>query len=191
MSLASQINERKQKGGIEVICGPMFSGKTEELLRRIKRAQFAKLKIAVFKPKIDNRYSAKKIVSHDKNAIQAIPVDSANNILPLINQAKVVAIDEAQFFDTDLTNICNQLANNGVRVIVAGLDMDFLGNPFGVMPQILAIAEEVTKVHAICIECYDFANHSYRKNTDTDLVKLGEKEEYQPLCRNCFLRKPK
>ena len=169
----------------------MFSGKTEELLRRLKRAQFAKLEIAVFKPKIDNRYDTQKIVSHDKNTVAATPVGCAKDILKLVAKAQVVAIDEAQFFDADLVAVCNQLANNKIRVIIAGLDMDFLGEPFGIMPQILAIAEEVTKVHAICVECYDFANHSCRKNTDTDLVKLGEKEEYQPLCRNCFSRKPK
>ena len=191
MSLESQINHLTQKGSIEVICGSMFSGKTEELLRRLKRAQFAKLDIAVFKPKIDKRYDTKKVVSHDENTINAIPVDCAKNILPLVNQAQVVAIDEAQFFDADLVAVCNELANNGVRVIIAGLDMDFLGKPFGVIPQILAIAEHITKVHAICVDCSEIANHSYRKNTDTTLVKLGEKEEYKALCRNCFSSKMK
>jgi thymidine kinase len=191
MSLESQINHLTQKGSIEVICGSMFSGKTEELLRRLKRAQFAKLDIAVFKPKIDNRYDTQKVVSHDENTINAIPVDCANNILPLVNQAQVVAIDEAQFFDADLIAVCNKLANTGVRVIIAGLDMDFLGKPFGVMPQILAIAEHITKVHAICVDCSAIANHSYRKTTDTTLVKLGEKEEYKALCRNCFSSKMK
>jgi len=191
MSLESQINHLTQKGSIEVICGSMFSGKTEELLRRLKRAQFAKLDIAVFKPKIDNRYDTQKVVSHDENTINAIPVDCANNILPLVNQAQVVAIDEAQFFDADLVAVCNELANTGVRVIIAGLDMDFLGKPFGVIPQILAIAEHITKVHAICVDCTAIANHSYRKTTDTALVKLGEKEEYKALCRNCFLSKMK
>jgi thymidine kinase len=191
MSLESQINHLTQKGSIEVICGSMFSGKTEELLRRLKRAQFAKLDIAVFKPKIDNRYDTQKVVSHDENTITAIPVDCAKNILPLVNQAQVVAIDEAQFFDADLVAVCNELANAGVRVIIAGLDMDFLGKPFGVMPQILAIAEHITKVHAICVDCTAIANHSYRKTTDTALVKLGEKEEYKALCRKCFLSKMK
>ena len=191
MSLESQINHLTQKGSIEVICGSMFSGKTEELLRRLKRAQFAKLDIAVFKPKIDNRYDTQKVVSHDENTIKAIPVDCAKNILPLVNQAQVVAIDEAQFFDADLIAVCNELANNGVRVIIAGLDMDFLGKPFGVIPQILAIAEHITKVHAICVDCSAIANHSYRKTTDTTLVKLGEKEEYKALCRNCFSSKMK
>lgn len=191
MSLESQINHLTQKGSVEVICGSMFSGKTEELLRRLKRAQFAKLDIAVFKPKIDNRYDTQKVVSHDENTIKAIPVDCAKNILPLVNQAQVVAIDEAQFFDADLVAVCNELANDGVRVIIAGLDMDFLGKPFGVIPQILAIAEHITKVHAICVDCSAIANHSYRKTTDTTLVKLGEKEEYKALCRNCFSSKMK
>ena len=191
MSLESQINHLTQKGSIEVICGSMFSGKTEELLRRLKRAQFAKLDIAVFKPKIDNRYDTQKVVSHDENTITAIPVDCAKNILPLVNQAQVVAVDEAQFFDADLVAVCNELANTGVRVIIAGLDMDFLGKPFGVIPQVLAIAEHITKVHAICVDCSSIANHSYRKTTDTTLVKLGEKEEYKALCRNCFSSKMK
>ena len=191
MSLESQINHLTQKGSIEVICGSMFSGKTEELLRRLKRAQFAKLDIAVFKPKIDNRYDTQKVVSHDENTITAIPVDCAKNILPLVNQAQVVAVDEAQFFDADLVAVCNELANTGVRVIIAGLDMDFLGKPFGVIPQMLAIAEHITKVHAICVDCSAIANHSYRKTTDTTLVKLGEKEEYKALCRNCFSSKMK
>ena len=191
MSLESQINHLTQKGSIEVICGSMFSGKTEELLRRLKRAQFAKLDIAVFKPKIDNRYDTQKVVSHDENTINAIPVDCAKNILPLVNQAQIVAIDEAQFFDADLVAVCNELANDGVRVIIAGLDMDFLGKPFGIIPQILAIAEHITKVHAICVDCSAIANHSYRKTTDTTLVKLGEKEEYKALCRNCFSSKMK
>ena len=191
MSLESQINHLTQKGSIEVICGSMFSGKTEELLRRLKRAQFAKLDIAVFKPKIDNRYDTQKVVSHDENTITAIPVECAKNILQLVNQVQVVAIDEAQFFDVDLIAVCDELANAGVRVIIAGLDMDFLGKPFGVIPQILAIAEHITKVHAICVDCSAIANHSYRKTTDTTLVKLGEKEEYKALCRNCFSSKMK
>jgi len=191
MSLESQINHLTQKGSIEVICGSMFSGKTEELLRRLKRAQFAKLDIAVFKPKIDKRYDTQKVVSHDENTITAIPVECAKNILQLVNKVQVVAIDEAQFFDVDLIAVCNELANAGVRVIIAGLDMDFLGKPFGVIPQILAIAEHITKVHAICVDCSAIANHSYRKTTDTTLVKLGEKEEYKALCRNCFSSKMK
>ena len=180
-----------QKGSIEVICGSMFSGKTEELLRRLKRATFAKIKIAVFKPKIDSRYDNKKVVSHDKNTILSIPVKKAEDIISHVNKVQVVAIDEAQFFDEDLIKVCNTLANKGKRIIVAGLDMDFLGEPFGVMPQLLAIAEQITKVHAICVDCSAIANHSYRKTTDTTLVKLGEKEEYKALCRNCFLSKMK
>ena len=191
MSLESQINHLTKKGNIEVICGSMFSGKTEELLRRLKRAQFAKLEIAVFKPKIDSRYDTQKIVSHDKNTIIATPVDCAKDILKLVTTAQVVAIDEAQFFDANLVDVCNELANNRRRVIIAGLDMDFLGEPFGVMPQILAIAEYITKVHAICINCSAIANHSYRTTTDTTLVKLGEKEVYKALCRDCFANKIK
>ncbi len=186
MFLESQINHPMQKGSIEVICGSMFSGKTEELLRRLKRAEFAKLDIAVFKPQIDKRYDTQKVVSHDENTTQAIAVDSAKDILKLANKAQVVAIDEAQFFDTDLVDVCNELANSGIRVIIAGLDMDFLGKPFGVIPQILAIAEHITKVHAICVECNGIANHSFRKNANKNLVQLGEKEEYKPLCRSCF-----
>jgi thymidine kinase len=186
MFLESQINHPMQKGSIEVICGSMFSGKTEELLRRLKRAEFAKLNIAVFKPKIDKRYDTQKVVSHDENTTQAIAVEGAKDILELTNNAQVVAIDEAQFFDTGLVDVCNTLANAGVRVIIAGLDMDFLGKPFGVIPQILAIAEHITKVHAICVDCSAIANHSFRKTTDKNLVQIGEKEEYKPLCRNCF-----
>ena len=189
MFLESQINHPMQKGSIEVICGSMFSGKTEELLRRLKRAEFAKLNIAVFKPKIDKRYDTQKVVSHDENTTQAIAVEGAKDILELTNNAQVVAIDEAQFFDTDLVDVCNTLANAGVRVIIAGLDMDFLGKPFGVIPQILAIAEHITKVHAICMDCSAIANHSFRKTTDKNLVQIGEKEEYKPLCRNCFTHK--
>ena len=189
MFLESQINHPMQKGSIEVICGSMFSGKTEELLRRLKRAEFAKLNIAVFKPKIDKRYDTQKVVSHDENTTQAIAVEGAKDILELTNNAQVVAIDEAQFFDTGLVDVCNTLANAGVRVIIAGLDMDFLGKPFGVIPQILAIAEHITKVHAICMDCSAIANHSFRKTTDKNLVQIGEKEEYKPLCRNCFTHK--
>jgi len=186
MFLESQINHPMQKGSIEVICGSMFSGKTEELLRRLKRAEFAKLNIAVFKPKIDKRYDTQKVVSHDENTTQTIAVEGAKDILKLTNNAQVVAIDEAQFFDTGLVDVCNTLANAGVRVIIAGLDMDFLGKPFGVIPQILAIAEHITKVHAICVDCSAIANHSFRKTSDKNLVQIGEKEEYKPLCRNCF-----
>ena len=189
MFLESQINHQIQRGSIEVICGSMFSGKTEELLRRLKRAEFAKLNIAVFKPRLDKRYDTQKIVSHDKNNIQAIVVDNAQNILNLANEAQVVAIDEAQFFDSALIAVCTQLANSGTRVIIAGLDMDFLGKPFGIMPNLLAISEHITKVHAICVDCCAIANHSFRMTDDKNLIQIGEKEEYKPLCRECFSRK--
>jgi thymidine kinase len=189
MFLESQINHPMQKGSIEVICGSMFSGKTEELLRRLKRAQFAKLNIAVFKPQVDKRYDTQKVVSHDENTIQAIAVESTKDILRLAKQAQVVAIDEAQFFDSELITVCRELANAGVRVIIAGLDMDFLGKPFGIMPELLAIAEHITKVHAICIDCCAIANHSFRMTEDKNLIQIGEKEEYKPLCRECFSRK--
>ena len=186
MFLESQINHSMQKGSIEVICGSMFSGKTEELLRRLKRAEFAKLKISVFKPQVDIRYDNKKVVSHNSNTISSIPVRLPSEILKLVNGSKVVAIDEAQFFNDDLVDVCNTLASQGKRVIIAGLDMDFLGKPFGVIPQLLAIAEHVTKVHAICIDCGSIANHSFRLTKSQELVQLGEKEEYKPLCRQCF-----
>ena len=189
MFLESQINCPMQKGNIEVICGSMFSGKTEELLRRVKRAKFSKLTIAVFKPQVDKRYDNQKVVSHDDNTIEAISIKSAKDILKLIDQVQVVAVDEAQFFDSELVSVCAELANSGIRVIIAGLDMDFLGNPFGIMPKLLAIAEHITKVHAICTDCCSIANHSFRKNTDKNLIQIGEKEEYKPLCRDCFLRK--
>lgn len=175
-----------RKGWIEVICGSMFSGKTEELIRRLKRAEFAKLKVEIFKPSIDLRYDAKDVVSHDANTIRSTPVDSSVNILLLANEVDVVGIDEAQFFDTELVNVCNQLANNGTRVIIAGLDMDYLGKPFGVMPALMAVAEYVTKVHAICMKCGDIANHSHRITDSDKLVLLGETDAYEPLCRNCF-----
>ena len=186
MFLESQINHPMQKGSIEVICGSMFSGKTEELLRRLKRAEFAKLKISVFKPQVDIRYDNKKVVSHNSNTIDSTTVKVPSEILNLVNGSKVVAIDEAQFFNDDLVDVCNTLASQGKRVIIAGLDMDFLGKPFGVMPQLLAIAEHVTKVHAICIDCGSIANHSFRLTKSQELVQLGEKEEYKPLCRQCF-----
>ncbi len=189
MFLESQINHPMQNGSIEVICGSMFSGKTEELLRRLKRAEFAKLTIAVFKPKVDKRYDRQKVVSHDDNNIEAVSIGSAKDILKLTNQIQVVAIDEAQFFDSELIAVCTTLANSGRRVIIAGLDMDFLGKPFGIMPDLLAIAEHITKVHAICIDCSAVANHSFRKNNDKHLIQIGEKEEYKSLCRDCFSRK--
>lgn len=175
-----------KRGWIEVICGSMFSGKTEELIRRLKRAEFAKMKVEIFKPAIDIRYDETKVVSHDSNTIRSTPVESSGNILLLATDVDVIGIDEAQFFDEELVNVCNQLAANGVRVIVAGLDMDYKGKPFGIMPSLLAIAEYVTKVHAICMHCGDIANHSHRLSTSDKLVLLGETESYQPLCRNCY-----
>ena len=186
MFLENTLHSNKRKGSIEVICGSMFSGKTEELIRRMKRAQYAKQKVEIFKPAIDNRYDEVKVVSHNSNSIHSTPVPSSANILLLANDVQVVGIDEAQFFDNGLTDVCNQLANNGVRVIVAGLDMDYLGKPFGPMPSLLAIAEYVTKVHAICMRCGNLANHSHRITDEADLVLLGETNNYEPLCRDCF-----
>jgi thymidine kinase len=176
----------KKRGCIEVICGSMFSGKTEELIRRLKRAKFAKQKVEIFKPAIDTRYHEEQVVSHDSNAIHSTPVDSATQILLYANDVDVIGIDEAQFFDSEIINVCQQLANNGIRVIVAGLDQDYLGKPFGPMPQLMAVAEFVTKVHAICMRCGALANHSHRITHSENLVLLGEKDAYEPLCRNCF-----
>lgn len=175
-----------KKGWIEVVCGSMFSGKTEELIRRMKRAKIAKQKIEIFKPKIDTRYSEEEVVSHDESAILSTPVDSPRNILLLANDVEVVGIDEAQFFDDGLVEVCNALANRGVRVIVAGLDMDFMGKPFGPIPKLLATAEYVTKVHAICVKCGDLAHYSHRLSQAEQLVLLGETDAYEPLCRSCF-----
>ncbi len=191
MFLENTIHHNKRKGSIEVICGSMFSGKTEELIRRLKRAQYAKQKVEIFKPAVDTRYDETKVVSHDSNSIHSTPVPSSANILLLANEVQVVGIDEAQFFDNELTNVCEQLANNGVRVIVAGLDMDYLGNPFGPMPSLLAIAEYVTKVHAICMRCGNLANHSHRITDESSLVLLGETNNYEPLCRDCFVEAKK
>ena len=186
MFLESHRPANHKKGSIEIICGSMFSGKTEELIRRLKRAQFAKQKVEIFKPKIDTRYHEMDVVSHDANAIRSTPVPSSSTILLLANEVDVVAIDEAQFFDEELVHVCNKLANSGIRVIIAGLDMDFEGKPFGVMPQLMAIAEHVTKVHAICMDCGALANYSYRKSASKSLVLLGETDSYEPLCRECF-----
>ncbi|MCL1932590.1 MAG: thymidine kinase [Candidatus Azobacteroides sp.] len=179
----------QRTGSIEVICGSMFSGKTEELIRRLKRAQFAKQKVEIFKPAMETRYSEENIVSHDQNAIPCTPVEHSGNILLLSSGRDVIGIDEAQFFDEGISLICNQLANQGIRVIVAGLDMDYKGNPFGPMPALCAIADDVTKVHAICVECGQLAGYSHRLVHNEKLVLLGEREEYQPLCRNCFKNK--
>ncbi|MCB0400826.1 MAG: thymidine kinase [Flavobacteriales bacterium] len=186
MFLENSKSSAKRKGWIEVICGSMFSGKTEELIRRMKRAQFAKQNVEIFKPEVDTRYDEEKVVSHDANEIHSTPVPSSSNIPILANNVDVVGIDEAQFFDDGLIAVCNQLANNGVRVIVAGLDMDFKGNPFGPMPGIMACAEYVTKVHAICVRCGELANHSHRITDNDTLVHLGETDAYEPLCRNCY-----
>lgn len=186
MFLENLVDQNARKGWIEVICGSMFSGKTEELIRRLKRAKFAKLKVEIFKPQIDNRYHEDEVVSHDRNSIASTPVPASSNILLLASDIDVVGIDEAQFFDAEIVNVCNQLANRGVRVVVAGLDMDFLGKPFGPMPALLATAEYITKVHAICVDCGDLAHHSYRFSESNDLVLVGEQESYRPLCRKCF-----
>ena len=175
-----------QGGWIEVIAGSMFSGKTEELLRRIKRAKIAQQDVLLFKPKIDDRYSQTNVVSHDSNRLISIPVENSEDILTYIDNCQVVGIDEAQFFDVKLPEVCNILADRGIRVIIAGLDMDFKGKPFGVMPELMAIAEYLTKVHAICVRCGHLANHSHRLTPDKSLVLLGEKSEYQAICRNCF-----
>ena len=178
--------ERRRQGRIEVICGSMFSGKTEELIRRMKRAKFAKQKVEIFKPAIDVRYSEEDVVSHDQNAIRSTPIISSGNILLLASDIEVVGIDEAQFLDEGLVDICNQLANNGVRVIVAGLDMDFKGVPFGPIPSLCAVADQVTKVHAICVKCGALAYASHRLVDNDHRVMLGEQMEYEPLCRECY-----
>ncbi len=178
---------RSEHGGsIEVVCGSMFSGKTEELIRRLRRAQIARLNVEIFKPKTDTRYAEEAVVSHDQNSIPCTPVESSSAILLLGANVEVVGIDEAQFFDDELPNVCNVLANRGVRVIVAGLDMDFKGVPFGPMPAIMAMAESVTKVHAVCVCCGSPALYSYRLVPDEGRVLLGEKESYEPRCRTCF-----
>jgi thymidine kinase len=164
----------------------MFSGKTEELIRRLNRARIARQRVEIFKPQVDTRYSAEDVVSHDAKAIRSTPVSSPGNILLMTSEVDVVGIDEAQFFDQSLVDVCNELANQGVRVIVAGLDMDFRGNPFGPIPALLAIAEHVTKVHAICIRCGNLAQYSFRKAQSDQLVMLGEQDVYEPLCRNCY-----
>lgn len=180
------IGETRHPGRIEVVCGSMFSGKTEELIRRMKRAKFAKQKVEIFKPSIDTRYSDEEVVSHDRNSIRSTPIESSGAILLLSADIDVVGIDEAQFFDDGLIDVCNELSNRGVRVIVAGLDMDFKGKPFGPIPQLCAIADEVTKVHAICVKCGSLAYISHRLVHNDRRVMLGEKDEYEPLCRECY-----
>ena len=178
--------EAHRPGRIEVVCGSMFSGKTEELIRRMRRAQFAKQRVEIFKPAIDVRYSQEAVVSHDQKHIQSTPIDSSASILLLAEDIEVVGIDEAQFFDDGIVDVCNQLANRGVRVIVAGLDMDYQGVPFGPMPALCAIADDVTKVHAICVKCGSLAYVSHRKVQNDRRVLLGETQEYEPLCRECY-----
>ena len=176
----------KKAGSIEVICGSMFSGKTEELIRRMKRAQFAKQKVEIYKPCIDVRYSEDEVVSHDAHSIPSIPIDSPAKMLELSNDVEVIGIDEAQFFDNSIVEVVQTLANRGVRVIIAGLDTDFMGKPFGPMPALMAVAEDIQKVHAICVKCGSPANHSHRLSKSNELVVLGETDIYEPLCRHCY-----
>jgi thymidine kinase len=176
----------KRSGWIEVICGSMFSGKTEELIRRLKRAQIANMRVEIFKPETDTRYHEQKIVSHDANTISSTPVSNSRSILLMADNVEVIGIDEAQFFDEQLPEVCDELANRGARVILAGLDMDFKGNSFGPMPILLARAEYITKVHAICMQCGNLASYSYRLADNSNIVLLGEKEHYEPRCRECY-----
>ena len=191
MFLENTVNQNEQFGWIEVICGSMFSGKTEELIRRLKRAQFAKQRIEIFKPSIDNRYEDELVTSHDQNKIRSTPVPAAANIPILASDCDVVGIDEAQFFDSEIVQVCNDLANQGIRVIVAGLDMDFKGNPFGPMPALMATAEYVTKVHAVCTQTGNLAQYSHRISQEDGLVVLGEREVYEPLSRAAFYKSRK
>jgi thymidine kinase len=177
----------ERRGWIEVICGSMFSGKTEELIRRLKRAKIANLKVEIFKPAIDIRYDEIKIVSHDENAILSTPIDSSQTLLLMAQDVDVIGIDEAQFFDDEIANVCDELALRGVRVIVAGLDMDYTGKPFGQMPFLLAKADYITKLHAICVKCGNIANFSYRIIPNEEQIMLGAKNVYEPRCRNCYV----
>jgi len=186
MFLEHNGSRSRRKGWIEVICGSMFSGKTEELIRRLRRAEFAKQRVEIFKPGTDTRYHETDVVSHDKRAIPSIPVRDSADLLAQASELDVVGIDEAQFFDAGLPEVCDKIASQGIRVIVAGLDMDFQGRPFGPMPQLLATAEFVTKVHAICMRCGDLATFSHRINASRELILLGETDSYEPLCRTCF-----
>lgn len=180
------LENAKKAGSIEVICGSMFSGKTEELIRRMKRAQFAKQKIKIFKPCIDVRYSEDEVVSHDAHSILSTPIDSPSKMLEVADSVEVIGIDEAQFFDESIVEVVQTLANKGIRVIIAGLDTDFLGKPFGPMPALMAVAEDIQKVHAICVKCGSPANHSHRLSKSNELVVLGETDIYEPLCRHCY-----
>ena len=184
--LENSVDNAGKRGSVEVIAGSMFSGKTEELIRRLRRAMFAGLKVEIFKPSLDKRYSEIRVVSHDEKSINCTPVDNASSILLLADNCDVIGIDEAQFFDDSIVSVCNQLADNGLRIVVAGLDMDYMGKPFGPMPALLAISEFVTKVHAICTRCGNLAQYSYRKSTESQQVLLGEKDIYEPLCRKCY-----
>jgi thymidine kinase len=184
--LENSVKTTGKRGSIEVITGSMFSGKTEELIRRLRRAQFAGLKVEIFKPSLDKRYSETRVVSHDEKSIVSTPVDNASEILLLAGDVDVIGIDEAQFFDGSIVDVCNRLADNGIRIVVAGLDMDFMGNPFGPIPALLAIAEFITKVHAICMRCGNLAQYSFRKSEEEQVVVLGEKDKYEPLCRTCY-----
>ena len=188
MFLENTVNHTEQFGWIEVICGSMFSGKTEELIRRLKRAQFAKQRIEIFKPAVDTRYDEEEVVSHNDSRIRSTPVPIASNIRLLANDVDVVGIDEAQFFDAEIVAVCNDLANRGIRVIVAGLDMDFKGNPFGPMPALMATAEYVTKVHAVCTHTGNLAHYSFRKAQNDTIVMLGETQEYEPLSRAAYYK---
>jgi thymidine kinase len=186
MFIERNINSRKKVGSIEVIAGSMFSGKTEELIRRLKRAKIARQTVEIFKPDIDVRYSKTEVVSHDENSIQSTPVSNSANILLLSGNVDVIGIDEAQFFDKGLVDVVTKLANMGIRVIVAGLDMDFKGVPFGPIPELMAVADHITKVHAICVKCGNIAQFSHRLSAKEQTVLLGEKDVYEPLCRGCF-----
>lgn len=191
MFIERGIDRQKKTGSIEVIAGSMFSGKTEELIRRLKRAKIARLKVEIFKPAIDTRYSVAEVVSHDENSIISTPVESSGNIMLLSGDVNVIGIDEAQFFDHGLIEVSVSLANQGIRVIIAGLDMDFKGKPFGPIPGLMAVADHITKVHAICMRCGDVAQFSHRLSSADKLVLLGEKDEYEPLCRSCFTKATK
>lgn len=186
MFIERDINHHKKVGSVEVISGSMFSGKTEELIRRLKRAKIAKQKVEIYKPAIDARYSESDVVSHDENSIRSTPVENSSNILLLLGEADVIGIDEAQFFDMGLVEVVVKLANMGVRVIVAGLDMDFKGIPFGPIPKLMAVADHITKVHAICVRCGSIAQFSHRLSEKEQVVLLGEKDIYEPLCRSCY-----
>jgi len=184
--LENSVRAAGRRGSVEVITGSMFSGKTEELIRRLRRAQFAGLKVEIFKPSIDKRYSEIGVVSHDEKSIVSTPVENSSSILLLTEDVDVVGIDEAQFFDGAIVDVCNKLADKGIRVIIAGLDMDFMGKPFGPMPALLSVAEYVTKVHAICMRCGNLAQYSFRKSDEEQVVVLGEMDKYEPLCRHCY-----